>query len=878
VKKTWFVFLIIIHTCGLVYAQKKVYKTKMIVTKSPVIDGYFNESVWDSVDWSGNFIQRAPHEGNTSTQKTQFKILYDDKYLYVAIRAFENEPSLICRRMSRRDGFAGDWVEIHIDSYFDHRTSFGFTACASGALGDFIVSEDGKVWDINWNSIWYLETVIDELGWTAEIKIPFSQLRFGKKRTHVWGIQIMRYLVRENEESVWQYIPRNVTGWASLFGELHGLTGIRAQRQKEFLPYILARAESFQEEENNPFATGSSHDFQIGIDGKIGLSSDFTLDFAINPDFGQVEADPSEVNLTVFETFFEEKRPFFIEGRNIFSYPVTSAMWGSSYSSDTLFYSRRIGRTPHLYMYSDTESMYFADNPDITTILGALKITGKTKRGLSIGILEGLTAEEKARVEDNGVRSEEIVEPLTNYFVARIQQDFHHGNTILGGMFTSTNREKSSPELDFLHRSAYTGGLDIYHRWFDNNYYFSSTSIISHVWGDPAALYETQTSSVHYFQRPDAQHLSVEEAKTSMTGHGGTLKGGKSSGGRFRFETGVTWRSPEIELNDIGYLRSADEIHEWIWVGYHILDPFSVFNTFELNFNETSSWDFGRENLANSGNVNAQAHLKNHWFTNAGFTFTSDYISNTELRGGPSLKLPGDLALDFQIQTDNSKKIKYSLGSNQSFGRQNTSKNQRYWFNILWRPIDALSVSLNPSVTKRFAELEYVATVANNENQDRYIFADINQTTFSVSFRIDYCLTPEFSIQAYIQPFLSAGRYDNFKRITDPRARHFSDRFALFESDQMNIGLDETYFFDENSDNLVDYSVANPDFNVQYFISNMVIRWEYSPGSTIYVVWTQGREKVTQTGIFSFDNDLRELFSHHPHNVFLVKLNYWLSF
>ena len=442
--------------------EKRTYETTFTEIP-PNIDGFMNDSCWNSVEWSGDFIQTEPYENKPPTQQTAFKILYDDNNLYVFIKAYDTEPQKISRRLSRRDYFDGDMVEINIDSYYDKQTAFSFTAMASGAKGDEAVTRDGNNWDSSWNPVWYLKTSIDNEGWNAEMRIPFNQLRFGKKDEHVWGLQLMRHIFRLQERSRWQYIPKGSPGQVHLFGELYGITNIKPKRQIELVPYTVGKLERFEKVEGDPFLDGKSSSLSFGLDGKIAVTNDLMLDFTVNPDFGQVEADPSEVNLTAFETYFSERRPFFIEGKNIYDFRPSRMNVINNMQSDNLFYSRRIGRYPHAY--PSVSPGEYVDMPDATTILGALKLSGKTKNGLSIGILESLTADEKAVIDSAGTRSKESVEPLTNYFVGRLQQDFNKGETVIGGIFTAVNRDVKNPNLDFLHTQAYTGGVDFQHNW-----------------------------------------------------------------------------------------------------------------------------------------------------------------------------------------------------------------------------------------------------------------------------------------------------------------------------------------------------------------------------------------------------------------------------
>jgi hypothetical protein len=853
-----------------VKAEKRIYTTKRVVGSAPVIDGYLNDPEWSTVEWSGDFTQREPYEGKKPSQETSIKILYDDKNLYVGIRAFDTKAEEIEKQLARRDNFAGDWVEINIDSYYDHRTAFSFTITAAGVKGDEAISNNGDIWDSSWNPVWYAKTKIDKDGWTAEMKIPFTQLRYANKKEHVWGIQFTRRLFRKEERSNWQFVPRDAPGWVHLFGELHGIEGIKTQKQVELIPYLVSKYETFEKEEGNPFATGTNTGFTGGLDGKIGVTSDLTLDFTINPDFGQVEADPSEVNLTAFETFFSERRPFFVEGKNILNYQITGG--DGDFSSDNLFYSRRIGRIPHYE--PEIEDHEFIDLPMETNILAAVKLTGKTKNGWSIAVLESITSKEEAEIDSYGQRRQETIEPFSNFFVARLQKDYRKGDTRIGGMFTATHRNINDQNLDFLHRSAYAGGIDFDHIWKNKTYYISVKTLFSHVRGSREAILETQESSLRYYQRPDAEHISIDQSRTSLTGHGGTVSAGRDGKGHIRYSAGVTWRSPGLELNDVGYLRSADRIMQWSWLGYRVWKPFFIFRNIYVNVNQWKGWDFGGSNLFEGGNINFSLTFKNYWGFSAGINRNFEGLSTTELRGGPALVWPGRWSNWFVIQTDSRKKIRFLLDGDFNWADSHAYRNQSYYVSILYKPTNSLQLTASSSLTLNKRQLQYVDTV-NYNNDSRYIFAEINQKTVAFTFRVDFSITPDLSIQYYGQPFISAGKYFNYKRITDPRADQFNDRFRTFTASE--VGYDpneEIYSFDENRDGNFDYEVEQPNFNFLQFRSNLVVRWEYKPGSTLFLVWSQGRTDSLSNGDFSFSNDMRDLFNVTPHNVFLLKFSY----
>ncbi|MCD4834491.1 MAG: carbohydrate binding family 9 domain-containing protein [Bacteroidales bacterium] len=835
--------------------EKRFYNTKRISNGPPKIDGLIDNNIWDIVEWSGDFIQRSPNDGEEPSQETAFKVLYDDDNLYILIRAFDTEPEKIVRRMSRRDGFDGDWVEVNIDSYFDKRTAFSFTGSVSGVKGDEIISNDGDSWDSTWDPIWYLKTSIDSLGWIAEMKIPFTQLRFSNhKESQVWGFQINRRFFRNEEKSHWSYFSQDASGWVRHFGELHGIKNIKPKRQIEISPYILAKTESYTKDEDNPFSEGFEPSFGAGIDGKIGITNDFTLDFTINPDFGQVEADPSDVNLTAFETYFQEKRPFFIEGRNITNFQISGG--GNSFARDNLFYSRRIGRSPQ--HYPDLGDNEYVDMPENTTILGALKLTGKTKNGLSIGIIESVTTEEKAEIDNNGERRKETVEPMTNYFVTRVQKDLNDNNTIIGGMFTSTNRFINDDHLDYLNTDAYTGGIDFTQYLKDKKYYLTLKYAMSHIRGDSTAMISQQESSRRYFQRPDNDYTTFDSTLTSMTGHAGTIQAGRQGSSKWRWVFWTTWRSPEFETNDVGFLTQSDAIFQVFWAGYKWSEPFSIFRTMNINFNQWSGWDFGGNNNFYGGNINTWMQFKNHWSFGGGTSIEGESTQNDMLRGGPSIIYPGSFNYWINFGTDGRKKLQVHGNTGSNWGFEDSKKSSWYGIDLVYRPFDALRISFMPDYSVSNRELQYVNTEEYN-NEDRYIFAQIDQITTDLTVRIDYTITPELTIQYYGSPFITAVDYSDPKYITNPNADKFEDRYSTDMS-----------FSTEDYEN--DY-----DFNFRQFRSNLVVRWEYRPGSLLYLVWTQSKTGSVDQGNFAFYDDIDALFNIHPYNVFLVKLTFRIA-
>jgi len=856
---------------------KKKYFTRQFSSGTITIDGIPSEDIWNSVEFGGDFTQWQPNEGKAPSQPTRFKILYDEKYLYVAYWCDDVSPDSIVKRMGRRDDFPGDFVEINIDSYHDKRTAFSFTTSVSGVRGDEFVSNDGNNWDANWNPIWYAKTHINKSGWTAEIKIPFSQLRYGNETEKLWGFQVTRRLFRKEERSTFQLIPQSSGVWVSRFAELHGIKNIPMYRQVEVAPYIIAQAEKYKKEPGNPFATGSEGKFTAGVDGKVAVTNDLILDFTINPDFGQVEADPSQVRIDGFQNFFGERRPFFVESRNIFDYQLTGSEAGGDYDSDLLFYSRRIGSSPH--GFANAGPGEYVKTPQNTSILGAAKFSGKTKKGLSIGILESITQREMATIDKNGSRSKQLVEPLTSYFVGRLQKDYKGGNTIIGGIFTAVNREKGLS--DMLHRGAYSGGFDFLHYWRNRTWYIRGNVVYSHVTGTKEAILNTQTTFEHLFQRPGASELGVDSSRTSLTGTGGTVRFGKIGGkpGKlgqiFKFETGVTLRSPQLELNDIGFMLTSNEINHFTWMGLHFQKPFAIFRNARLNYNHWSRWDYSGKFLFQLFNVNTNATFKNNWQGGASFGWNPYEISNNALRGSAALRRPAGMGYSYFLSTDYRKKVQGNINVNTSWGFDNTTSSHDYSVTLVFQPINALNISLSGSYGDYWRRQDQFVQQVKYNNITRIIVSEVKQKTVRFVARLNYNITPDLTLQYYGQPFITRPVYNNFAYITDPMAKQYNNRFYQFANGQVSLNGDK-YVVDENGDGATDYTFDKPDFNFVQFRSNLVARWEYKPGSELYLVWSQNNtadafnDLTTPLTKSLFSN----AFEEQARNIFLVKWTY----
>jgi hypothetical protein len=850
--------------------EKKRYQATRVTT-APVINGILDDEAWNLGEWIDDFTQHEPYNGAAESQRTEFKILFDDDNLYVAFKAFDTSPDSIVNRLTRRDQADGDLVGIILDSFHDQRTGFLFGVSSAGVKYDHMFTNDGQNEDSSWDPNWWVKTSINKEGWVAEMKIPFSQVRFDKKSGGIWGLEMARVLYRKNETDFWQHIPKDAPGLIHLFGELSGLDQIKPRKIFDITPYGVAKAETFEKDPDNPFLkNGRGYGANAGIDAKIGVTNNMTMDLTVNPDFGQVEADPSEVNLSAYETFFSEKRPFFIEGNNITNFNI--GLGDGDVGNDNLFYSRRIGRRPQ--GYPDLEDGWYADVPTFTTILGAAKLTGKTAHGLSLGFVEAITAEEKAEIDTIGGRMLETVEPLTNYLVGRVQRDFKDGNTILGGIFTSTNRILDDNLANSMHKSAYTGGIDFTQYFKEKKWMFNLNTAFSQVNGSKSVIENTQKSSARYFQRPDNNYVKLDSNRTSLFGSGGRMEIMKLDG-HLNLLGCVIWKTPGFETNDLGYMRQADQVLSVLWAGYNVWDPKWIYQRYNINGDFYFVNNFGGNITGKGFEWNASIGFKNYWNAWTGGSLNGSAISTDILRGGPMMKMPGSANIRLGISTDSRKKLVFEVYANKSGGSEKNSSNLYSEISVTYKPTNYLFFTFNPNFSKSYNELQYVTNLDYN-GTDRYIFASIDRKTISASFRVNLNLSPDLTLQYWGQPFVASGRYYNHKFILEPMADNYKDRFWTYSPGQISFDGDQ-YNIDENINGEIDYSFDNNDFNFQEFLSNLVVRWEYNPGSTLYLVWSQTRSFSNESGKMDYFNNMGDLFNRDnniPHNIFLIKFSY----
>ena len=820
----------------------------------PVLDGRDTDGVWRQAPAITEFEVFDPSEGGTPRFKTEARVAFDDKHFYAFVRMFDPRPDSIVSLLSRRDvRTQSDHIKLIIDSYHDRRTGYEFAVNPAGVKRDYYIYNDVQE-DQGWDGIWEVATSIDSLGWTAEYKIPLSQLRFANLQTHTFGFGIWRDVARHNERYSWPLYRNTKFGIASQLGEISGITGVGTPRRLEVSPYTVAKNETKRSvPAPNEIEYGRKGGLSVGADIKYGLSSNFTLDATVNPDFGQVEADPAVLNLGAFETFFMEQRPFFLEGSGIFSFSLGG---GGDGGMEGLFYSRRIGRDPQLaHLYGDEST------PTNSTILGAAKLTGRMGSGMSVGLLNAVTQREVGARDGQGRL--QTVEPQSNYTVGRLQQDFRNGSSGFGLMLTGVNRNLDEFSDKYLRRGAYSAGADYRHRFFSNNYQVSGYTAMSRVDGSAEAIDSTQRSPVHFFQRPD-DGIDLDPTRTSLSGWAQQVSVGKVGGGFLRWNSTVGYVSPGFEINDVGFLMQADARTWSNWVGLQSNKPNAYWRRANINFNNFNQWTTHKLLIDRMFNTNVHMQLKNSWWVFGGVTkgqIAGSFCSNRCTRGGPALRESPRHQIWAGTEGDSRYKVVPSLfvvRVRDDYGRSRFFAVEP---SVEMRVASNFSMSLGPNIASNVDDSQFYGLLGPAGSQV-YTFARLEQRTISMRTRLNFTATPTLSLQVYAQPYLSKGTFSNVRELNDPRAKDYDARFKPY------------------SDAAVTADPGGLDF--KQFRSNSVLRWEYRPGSSIYLVWAQGRSHFDDTagslGAYDmFRGDTRQLFRLHPDNTFLIKASYWFS-
>ncbi len=867
---------------------------------SPVeIDGRIAEEAWASAPVASDFVQGEPEEGVEPARRTEVRILYDDEALYVAARMHERDASAIADQLVRRDEQGQyDHFEVQIDPNLDRQTGYLFRVGASGVERDAFLYDDVRE-DENWDAVWSSAVRRDSAGWSVEMRIPLSQIRYeSQEGAQTWGLNLVRRRLASTSVDYFALRSRTEQGRVSQFGRLTGLRLAAAERRFEVTPYLATSLATGPSDPDDPFFDGSELDPRAGVNVQYGIGSAFSLDATINPDFGQVEVDPAVVNLTAFETFFSEKRPFFVQDARVFDFDLSGRQ-------SRLFFSRRIGREPQGDVPDGAE---FVDVPSRTTILGASKFTGRTQEGLSVGVLGAVTQEEVGRASF-GEESEPgsfVAEPASQYGVARVQQDFRDGATRVGAIVTGVNR--SLPEdgaLDFLPTSAVSGGIDFEHQWGGTrNRRWSLSGYVAgtHVRGSREAMIEIQTNPQHYYQRPDADDLSVDSTTTHLTGVNWAIEFGRQSGEHWTWNVGVEQLSPDFSANDLGFSNQGEQVDLEGFAQYQEIEPGSLFRSWELTlftFHEwrnallddlTSADGWAGAYKGGQFSLNGEAELHNNWELDMGLEYGPRSLSDTETRGGPLMTDPASAEAEFRLNTDPRRMV--SLGPSISYEDRYSGGGSELGLglDVTLRPTPSFELSLEPQISFEDDASQFVTSTDTVPFERtfgaRYLFADLERTELSMETRLEVAFSPDLSLQLFAQPLLSSGDFLTYKQLARP---------SSFEFEVFDEGMPTTAgggpgcsggatctdggerFFDFDGDGRADLTLPTQDFNFRSLRGNAVFRWEYRPGSTLFLVWQQNRSDEAPVGDFDFGRDLEGLFSADTENTFIVKVSHFLD-
>jgi hypothetical protein len=870
------VFLFLFLPCSQAAEPSSLLATR---TEQPVtIDGVLDEAVWKTEGFSG-FRQSTPEDGAPATEKTVVWIAYDDQYLYVAAHLFDSSPENIVSRLGRRDDeVESDWFAFAVDPYFDRRSGYVFAVNPAGSIMDGTLFNDEGI-DMTWDGVWAWESLIGEDGWTVEIRIPYQQLHFKEKESYTWGVNFFRTIKRKNEECSYVWIPKEESGFVSRFAALTGIEGIRPKHQIEVLPFTLGRAQFSPAVEGHPFRTGEEFGGNAGFDLRATLKMNFSLNFTANPDFGQVEVDPAVINISDQETYYSEKRPFFIEGADIFrfGYGGANVVRNLGWREPRLFYSRRIGRSPQ----GQASGPGYSDEPEWTTILAAAKMTGKIGNGWNLGLLGALTEREFATVDLEGERSRQEIEPSATYGVLRTQKEFREGYQGLGFIATGMARNFQTEEMERrLPGSAFALAvdgwtfLDADKTWVVTGWFGGTV-----VGGEKAAITRLQTSSLHYFQRPDADYVEVDPEATSLSGWAGRIYLNRQKG-NFVFNAALGAVSPGFHAMDLGYHTRGDSINGHIEAGYRSFHPGKFWRTWSLTLSTYRNYDFSGNRTDEFYNFTAVGQLLNYWRGSFFFSYDPPRYSHYLTRGGPMAYYPKGIMRRFSISSDNRKRLVLSLSGHYRTHPPYKGNNYSIDIGLRWKPSENLSLSVAPGYSWRLSEGQYITKVTDPLKTEtygvRYILSDIIQETVPIEIRISWTFTPRLSFQAYLQPYIGVGDYSRFKELK--AARTFD--FNYFGEGQSTIEFSGgVYTCDPDGPGPAEaISFRDPDFNLKSLRGTVVLRWEYRPGSAMYLVWTQNRADYSHPGDFNFERDFEDLLQAPGDHIFLFKINFRFAF
>ncbi|MDR2810521.1 MAG: carbohydrate binding family 9 domain-containing protein [Tannerellaceae bacterium] len=846
-------------------AYKRMYSISKVKNDAPVMDGRLDEDFWTKQgEWTDTFVQVSPYERAPSQSPTRAKLFYDDQYIYVGVYCRDKEPEKMIRFIGNRDDNSiGDLISVAFDTYHDYRAAPEFNINIGGNKTDLIVTDKLEV-NRSWNAVWEGRTRVNmpDSSWTAELRIPFSQLRYNRKTGQdIWGLHIRRIIRRNNEVQNWSMIPLKNNGHVFSFGSMQGMTDLPKPRGIEILPYTMGKLRLKPGTAGNPYRNKDRWEGNAGLDMKFALS-DFTLDVTINPDFGQIELDPSVMNLTSYETFYDEKRPFFLEGKHILDFAS---------GSDMMFYTRRIGAAPSRLPEVDNVSS-FAETKGNVPIIGALKLTGTNRKGITIGMIQSLTARSSAYVSRNGVETQEALEPPASYTVARLQKNWK-GNILLGGMMTFAYRSPEQSYLkEYIVREALTAGVD-YTQYFSNRlYYVDMKGMFSSLSGSREAIAMLQQNAVHYYQRASASdYLSLNPARTSLSGTGGYVKAGRKGNSKWAVSETFSWASPGFDLNTIGYLKQADFLSAQTELDFRQTSVWKIFRSNTLSLSQLNRWDFGRQSTLNSLALSWKTMLLNRYEWTLSESYGWNYVDTRKLRGGPDLRYDPYFHTTVAFNTDKAKRLIFSLNYVNDYNRNRINKLHTLTPSLSFRMGNHVHLAGEFTYTSNIDDTQYVTTVSSDGVV--YLMGYMNQETYALTMKMQVNITPDISIQFYGSPFTSTARYRDFKKTADARSAVSRERFTTYAPS--SVTLRDGMYTVETADEQFEF--RNPDFSFNEFRANLVARWEYKPGSTVYFVWERRMSERSSHQLSGWNDNLDRMFGLPSVNTFMLKFNYWFS-
>jgi len=844
------------------------------------LDGRLDEPVWKATPASTGFTQNDPQDGAAATEPTDVWVAYDDHALYVAAFCHDSDPAKIRKRLGRRDSQTdSDWFMVAIDPYFDKRSGYAFYANPAGSITDAALSNDVNQ-DDSWDGVWETKAAVQDGGWAVELRIPFNQIRFPKKDAYVWGVNFKRMVRRKNEESSFNWTAKSESAFVSRFATLEGLRGISPGGRVEFMPYAVSQAQFRPAESGNPFETGRRALANVGFDLKVGLKSNLTLDATVNPDFGQVEVDPAVLNLSAYETYYEEKRPFFIEGASLFNNFGRGGVFinaNINWPTPEFFYSRRIGRAPQGYVTEDG----YARVPDRTTILGAAKLTGQLGGGWNVGWLNAVTGRELAQIDQLGSRLTQEVEPLSYYGALRIQKDIQQGRRGFGILATGVARDLDTETLaGILNKNALSLAVDGWTALDKKKaWVLGGWAGATRVEGSVEDILRLQNSSMHYFQRPDATHIEVDPAATSLSGWAGRLNLAKQNGNLLVLAN-VGAISPGFNPNDTGFqYGGSDIINLQFLPAYQWTKPGKIFRYALLLGGWFRNYDFGGNKTWDGGLVEFQGQLRNFWQFDMMFAYNPDTMSKNLTRGGPLALVPSGYQWNVMVETDSRKPVVFEFFGT-TYQRPRASTEWSGELAVRWKPGSNFSLSVGPTLGYERNDIQWVTGVADAlmtaTYGKRYVFGRLGQTVIGSDIRLDWTFTPKLTLQAYLQPYLAVGHYDAFRELAAPKT---FDYHVYGAGGASTIGYDpESGAYTVDPDGpagaAAPFAFGDPDFNYKSLRGTVVLRWEYRPGSLLYFVWTQNRADYANPGDLRFGRDIGDLFAAPGDNIFLLKVSY----